>query len=82
LRLAFHESADDTNLGICVDPDEEIPGMINVVTPGLKERAVMYFRLNTEAEESRMPLLGRTIIHKEAVQMIGQWIDGITTECE
>jgi hypothetical protein len=56
--------------------------MVNIVTPSLKERSVMYYRLNTEAEEFRMPLLGRSIIHKEAVQMIGQWIDGITTECE
>jgi uncharacterized repeat protein (TIGR03806 family) len=82
LRLAFDESADSDNLGICVDPDTEIPGMIKVVTPSLKERSVMYYRLNTEAEEFRMPLLGRSIIHKEAVQMIGQWIDGLTVECE
>ncbi|EDP96735.1 hypothetical protein U8527_00325 [Kordia algicida OT-1] len=82
VRFAFDESADDTNLGVCVDPDEEITGMIKIVTPSLKERSVMYYRLNTTAEEFRMPLLGRSIIHKEAVSMIGQWIDGIDTECE
>lgn len=82
IRFAFDESADETNLGICVDPDEAIPGMINVVTPTLKERSVMYYRLNTEAEEFRMPLLGRSIIHEEAVELIGQWIDGLTTECD
>ena len=42
----------------------------------------MYFRLNTAAEEMRMPLLGRSIIHEEAVELIGEWIDGLTTECE
>ncbi|WP_430411056.1 hypothetical protein [Kordia sp.] len=82
VRFAFDESADDTNLGICVDPDTEIPGMINIVTPTLKERSVMYYRLNTEAEEFRMPLLGRSIIHEEAVELIGQWIDGLTNECD
>ncbi|WP_046758622.1 hypothetical protein [Kordia jejudonensis] len=82
VRFAFDESADETNLGICVDPDTEISGMIKVVTPGLKERSVMYYRINTEAEEFRMPLLGRSIIHEEAVDLIGQWIDGLTNECE
>lgn len=82
IRFAFNESSDDTNIGICVDPDTEIPGMTKVVAPALKERSVMYFRMNTEAEEYRMPLLGRSIIHRESVQLIGQWIDNLTTECE
>ena len=81
VRFAFADSANETNLGVCVDPDTEIPGMTKIVAPSLKERSVMYFRLNTEAEELRMPLLGRTIIHEEAVALIGEWIDGLTTEC-
>ncbi len=81
MRFAFADSANETNLGVCVDPDTEIPGMTKIVAPSLKERSVMYFRLNTEAEELRMPLLGRTIIHEEAVALIGEWIDGLTTEC-
>ncbi|AXG68839.1 hypothetical protein KORDIASMS9_01056 [Kordia sp. SMS9] len=82
MRFAFDESADPTNLGICVDPDESIPEMTKIVAPAQSESSVLYFRINTEAEEFRMPLLGRTIIHEEAVQMIGQWIDGLTTECD
>ncbi|WP_298417743.1 hypothetical protein [uncultured Kordia sp.] len=82
VRFAFNESSDETNIGICVDPDTEIPGMRNIVTPALKERSVMYYRMNSEAEEFRMPLLGRSIIHEEAVQMIGEWIDGLTNECD
>jgi uncharacterized repeat protein (TIGR03806 family) len=81
MRFAFSDSVNETNLGVCVDPDTEIPGMTKIVAPSLKERSVMYFRLNTEAEELRMPLLGRTIIHEEAVALIGEWIDGLTTEC-
>ena len=82
MRFAFSETANDENLGICVDPDTEVSGMINIVTPTLKERSVMYFRLNSAAEEYRMPLLGRAIIHEEAVTLIGEWIDGLTNECE
>lgn len=81
VRFAFDESDEEANLGVCIDPDTSIPGMIDIVTPAIKERSVMYFRLNTEAEEYRMPLLGRTIIHEEAVELIGQWIDGLTTNC-
>lgn len=82
MRFAFGETADEINLGVCVDPDSAIPGLTKIVAPSLKERSVMYFRLNTAAEEMRMPLLGRSIIHEEAVELIGEWIDGLTTECE
>lgn len=82
VRFGFSDTEDETNLGVCVEPDTAIPGMTHIVTPTLKERSVMYFRLDTAAQEYRMPLLGRTIIHEEAVALIGQWIDGLTTECE
>lgn len=82
MRFAFNDTANETNLGVCVEPDTEIPGLTKIVEPSLKERSVMYYRINTEAEELRMPLLGRNIIHEEAVALIGEWIDGLTTECE
>lgn len=82
MRFGFNETADETNLGVCVDPDTEVPGMTKIIEPALKERSVVYFRINTAAEELRMPLLGRAIIHEEAVALIGEWIDGLTTECE
>ena len=82
IRFAFDESENETNIGICVEPDTDIPGMTHVVAPSQKERSTMYFRMNTTAEEFRMPLLGRSIIHEEAVVLIGEWIDGLTNECE
>ncbi|MEJ6792189.1 MAG: hypothetical protein QNK89_05505 [Lacinutrix sp.] len=81
VRFAFDETDNETNLGVCVDPDTSIPGMIDIVTPSIKERSIMYYRMNTTAEEFRMPLLGRSIVHEEAVTLIGEWIDGLTTEC-
>lgn len=82
MRFAFSDTANEINLGLCVEPNTAIPGMTNIVTPSIKERSIMYFRLNTAAQEYRMPLLGRTIIHEEAVTLIGEWIDGLTTECD
>ncbi len=82
VRFGYGETDDETNLGVCVDPDTQLPGLTKIVAPSLKERSVMYFRINTAAEELRMPLLGRNIIHEEAVELIGEWIDGLTTECE
>ena len=82
VRFAFDESSDENNLGVCVDPDTEISGMVHIVSPSLKERSVMYYRMNTTAEEFRMPLLGRSIIHEESVTLIGEWIDGLTNECD
>ncbi|WP_229719371.1 hypothetical protein [Winogradskyella schleiferi] len=82
MRFAFGNTADQTNLGVCVEPDTEVPGMTKIVEPSIKERSVLYYRINTAAEEIRMPLLGRNIIHEDAVALIGEWIDGLTTECE
>lgn len=82
MRFAFNETVDETNLGVCVDPDSVVPGMTKIIEPSLKERSVVYFRINTELEQLRMPLLGRSLIHEEAVELIGEWIDGLSTECE
>lgn len=81
MRFAFNETATPVNLGICVAADDPIPGTTHIVTRGNKEESVMYYRLNNVVENERMPLLGRTIIHTEAVDMIGQWIDSMEGPC-
>jgi hypothetical protein len=29
-----------------------------------------------------MPLMGRTIIHQESIDLLGEWIDELETNCE
>jgi len=84
MRLAFKDTHDFTNIGVCVEPDTNIDDALTyIIAPGNTQRSVMHFRTNTTIEQYRMPLLGRTLKHDEGVQLLEDWInslDGI--ECE
>ena len=83
IRLDYTSSLIDENLGVCVEPDEDLGnGLTHIIRPGNIERSTLFFRLNTTAEEVRMPLLGRTLIHEEAVTLLEEFINNIDTECE
>lgn len=75
MRFAFSETVDPANLGICISPDQDLGnGLTQIVFPGRPQRSVLDFRIKSTDEAVRMPLLGRTLVHEEAVQMITQWI--------
>jgi uncharacterized repeat protein (TIGR03806 family) len=79
MRFAFSESSNPQNMGICVPPDENINSVLSyIVTPSNTERSVMHFRMNTTSEEIRMPIVGRTMIHQEGVDLIEQWINSLS----
>lgn len=84
LRFAFEETTNPTNLGICVDPDTPIPGYENskVIIPGDAVNSILFYRFSTNNEEYRMPLLGRTIQHEQAVALIEEWINNLTETCD
>lgn len=82
MRFAFNESADPVNLGVCVDPDTNIPPYTKIVDPGSKETSVLHFRFSTTQEQYRMPLFGRTLVHEEALALIEAWIDSLTENCD
>jgi uncharacterized repeat protein (TIGR03806 family) len=82
LRLAFGETSNPANLGICVTADEEIsPTLQRLITPGIPSKSVIHYRLSSNDESERMPMLGRTIIHDEGVSLIEQWISSLTQSC-
>ncbi|MCK7589428.1 hypothetical protein M0G43_02460 [Subsaxibacter sp. CAU 1640] len=82
VRFAFHESSDITNLGVCVQAHEIFdPALTYIVNPGNSERSIMAVRLNSVAQELRMPLMGRTLKHDEGVLLIEQWINSLTENC-
>lgn len=82
VRFAFNETANNINLGVCVDPETPIPPNTKIVVPGSIDTSVLYFRVSSEAEEYRMPLLGRTIRDEAAIAMIAQWINSLTETCD
>lgn len=82
MRFAFHENEDDTNKGVCVQPDTQIDGTSHIVVPGNLEASVMRFRVTSIEEQNRMPLLGRTLKHEEGVRLIEEWINSLSGECQ
>jgi uncharacterized repeat protein (TIGR03806 family) len=81
MRFAFTETLNNLqNMGVCVETSDmqDFPSAYSqIVTPGKTDRSMMYYRLDTSNEGYRMPLHGRTVIHEEAVSLIGQWIDSL-----
>ncbi|MBA3985053.1 MAG: hypothetical protein H0X63_00375 [Flavobacteriales bacterium] len=88
IRLAFNESSDPTNLGVCVEPEDDITPFLNgenpthIVFPGDIQKSVTYFRLNTQEENVKMPLIGRSLIHEEGVDLLINWINSLQSSCE
>lgn len=81
MRFAFNETTDLANMGVCVETQDMAdfpPALSRIVTPNNFNRSMLYYRLNTENESFRMPLLGRTKIHTEGVELIEQWINSLS----
>jgi uncharacterized repeat protein (TIGR03806 family) len=79
MRLAYSETALSVNLGVCVTPDEFIEAsLVNIITPGNINKSMMHYRLGTTEESSRMPLLGRSLVHQEGLDLLGQYILSIS----
>lgn len=82
IRLAWSETTNDQNLGVCVAPQEFVaPALTHIIARGNVNRSMMYFRLNTTELQYRMPLLGRTVIHEEAVSLFNQYITSLGPAC-
>lgn len=76
LRMAFSETTNPENMGICVVPDEQINDSLKyIIAPKKPERSVLFYRISSTDAAVRMPLLGRNIVHQEAVDMIKEWIN-------
>lgn len=82
LRLAFNETGNPENLGVCVNPHEFLAqGQQFIIERGNLLRSVFYYRMNSVDEAERMPLMGRTVKHTEALEMISQWIGEMGEPC-
>jgi len=41
----------------------------------------LFYRISSVVPSERMPILGRTVVHEEAVAMIEQWINAMEGSC-
>lgn len=82
MRFAWNETIDPVNLGVCVEPEEEvIPALTHIVSSGNPGRSMMHYRLASTDESVRMPLLGRTVVHDEGLALITAWIESLENPC-
>ena len=80
MRFAFSETTNLSNMGVCVDTQDMAdfpPALAKIVNPGNSNRSMLHYRLNTEEESYRMPLLGRSTIHQEGIALIEEWINSL-----
>lgn len=80
MRFAFSETTNLSNMGVCVETQDMAdfpPALAKIVNPGNSNRSMLHYRLNTEEESYRMPLLGRSTIHQEGIALIEEWINSL-----
>jgi uncharacterized repeat protein (TIGR03806 family) len=71
-------------LGICKPPiaaGQGTGGRAYSIVPGAPEDSILVFRMATDDPGSRMPELGRSLIHSEGVALVSEWIEQLGGEC-
>ena len=82
IRLSFEATEDLANMGVCLTPDTNLGnGTDYLINPGNIDRSVLHFRMTSNEEQYRMPLIGRSIVHDEAIVMIEEWINSLENNC-
>ncbi len=80
-------TADETDpraLGICKPPVAAGAGSGGHsfgIVPGSPEESIFVYRMRSVDPKVAMPELGRSVVHEEGVQLIEQWISGLTGTC-
>ena len=78
----FNFSNTDTyTLGICLPPLFQVPDNPYVIHAGDADHSELIYRLNTNEGSEMMPIIGRTLIHDEGVQLVKDWINSMNTTC-
>ncbi len=78
-RFLFELTTDPANMGVCVGAQLSPPGISHgqIVRPGNIGQSVLYYTMNTNDSNFRMPRLGRTVVHTEGVALIEEWINSL-----
>lgn len=80
IRLNF-SNTDMSTVGLCMTPLFNVQGGPFVINGGNAERSEMFLRINSNEQDLMMPIVGRTIIHEEGVELIRQWINSMPANC-
>ena len=84
MRFAWQETVNPVNLGVCVEPEDPLPDepqLTYIVAASNTYRSMLLHRISSTDEAVRMPLLGRSVVHEEAVQLFTDWINSLPGPC-
>ena len=79
LNLSFYET-DHYKLGINKSPiaaGKASGDKLYDIVPGDPDASILVYRMESNDPEVKMPEMGRTLIHKEGVELIRQWISSL-----
>ena len=83
LILKFEET-DARKTGVCKNPiaaGKATGGLDFDVVPGQPDKSILFFRIKSTEVGVLMPELGRSVTHAEGVEVVKQWITGLTGTC-
>lgn len=78
------DTPSDTSLGLCKRPIAAGRGSGNhsvAIKPGSGDESILLYRMNSKDPAEMMPELGRTLIHREGVDLVRQWINEMPSGC-
>lgn len=74
----------NTNLqtfGVCLTPLFNIPDNPYVINGGDANHSELIYRINSTEASEMMPIIGRSLIHQEGVQLMKDWINSLPNNC-
>lgn len=67
-----------SEIGICKIADRSVgSGLLYDIIPRNADSSLMVYRMHSNAEISRMPSIGRSIVHQEGIDLIREWIGSL-----
>lgn len=82
--VLLYSATDAYGLGICKPPvaaGKAAASQRYDVVPGHPEESILVYRMTSTEPSVAMPELGRSLEHTEAVDLVSQWITGMSGSC-
>lgn len=73
------------NIGVCKEPVAAGGGAgdrLYAIVPSAPEQSIFIYRMQSTEPDEMMPELGRSLVHEEGVELIGQWIAASPGSCQ
>jgi uncharacterized repeat protein (TIGR03806 family) len=79
IRLAFNQTVNPSNMGVCIPPDILVPGIDRgfIIKPNNTNESTILYLLTTNQSNFKMPRIGRTIAHQEGIDLVTEWINSL-----